>query len=93
MKNYYKILNISLQSNLNEIQSSYNENIKKYNNLPFLTDKMKEEVKDYKIALFILSNTARRKKYNKLIKQDNNYYKDDKRIDPGLICQRLFSLN
>jgi DnaJ-class molecular chaperone len=75
MKNYYEILNVDINTPLNEIQMSYNNKIKQFNNLPFLTDNMKVIIKELKEAKYILLDDERREKYNTLlygINEENN---------------------
>ena len=46
MKNYYEILNIDVNSSYEDIQNTYNERIKQFNGLPFLTREMKSIIKN-----------------------------------------------
>jgi hypothetical protein len=70
--NYYDLLELKYNCTKNDVIKSYKMKISKFDGLPFLTSKMINEVKQYKIALYILSNDTRRNKYNKLINQSIN---------------------
>ena len=56
MINYYQILDVKKNNNKDEILKKYNKKILKYKNLPFLNSEQKEEVRNLKVALYILSN-------------------------------------
>jgi DnaJ-class molecular chaperone len=71
---YYKILNLNNDCSKIEIINSYREHINRYIGLPFLTDRMIEEVKLLKIALYILSDDERRFKYDNRNKPKNTMY-------------------
>lgn len=98
MDNYYEILDISEKATIDEVKQAYNNHINRFNNLPFLTDKMKEEIKKYKKALYVLSDYHRRKLYdnkknlNKSDKFDprNFHFRKPEYIDDGKINDRLF---
>lgn len=85
MKDYYKILDIDKNSSENDILKAYIFKISRYNHLPFLTDKMKIDVKNYKIAYYILLNSERKQKYDNII--NNNINSSNTKIN-----ERLFSL-
>lgn len=87
LKNYYKILQVEINSIDDEIKNAYKLKISQFNGLPFLTEKMKVEIKDLKIAIYILLNTDRKFLYDKKF----NFGKDDE-ISNTQICDRLFSL-
>jgi hypothetical protein len=76
--NYYDLLEIKYNCSKVDVINSYKMKISKFNGLPFLTSKMINEIKQYKIALYILSNDMRRNKYNQLINQsiDNDIEED-----------------
>lgn len=88
LKNYYEILNIKINSIDQDIIESYNFKIKQFNGLPFLTDQMKNEIKDLKIAKYILLDADRKYLYDKKFNFNNN----DALIDNTKICNRLFSI-
>lgn len=71
---YYKILNVNENCSKREIIDSYHEHINRYIGLPFLTDRMIEEVKLLKIALYILSDDERRYKYDNRNKPKKTMY-------------------
>ena len=83
--NYYKILNIDKKCNTDEILSAYEFNISKFNNLPFLTENQQNEIKDIKIAKYILSNKKIKDKYDLLLEKKKD-------ISSTAICDRIFSL-
>ena len=60
MKNYYEILNINQDVDETEIYESYRKKINQFNGLPFLTNKMINEIKNLKIAIYILGDTQKR---------------------------------
>ena len=98
MKDYYKILEIDMSDILQndietkiihiKIKQAYKNKIKCFYNLPFLTKKMIQEIKDLKEAYYILSNHYRRNKYDK---KRNSIKSDD--IVNTKICDRIFSLS
>lgn len=92
MKNYYSILKINKESELETIRTAYNFGINQFNNLPFLTDKMKDDIKDLKTALYILENKERRDLYNKKIFNNKRFNNNKESIDNRQICDRLFSI-
>lgn len=76
MDNYYELLNVPTSASMDEIQKSYKSHIDRYKGLPFLTNSMKEEVKKYKIAKYVLFDYHRRKAYdNKLEKKEKDISK------------------
>lgn len=83
MKNYYKILEIDQNCSKKEIYNAYVFKISRFNNLPFLTNNMISDIKDYKTAYYILSNETRKNKYDNL-KYNNSFNTK--------INERLFSL-
>lgn len=74
MKDYYEILNVSNNSSIDEIKKSYKEHISRFNGLPFLTDKMIEEIKEFKKAYYILGNNERKYLYDNRFKTKNTIY-------------------
>lgn len=68
MIDYYKILDLDMNCCNEKIHKSYKIHINRYCGLPFLTDKMKDEVKKLKKAIYILGSIEKREKYNALIK-------------------------
>ena len=85
MKDYYKILEIDNNNLKNDILKAYIFKISRFNNLPFLTDEMINDIKDYKTALYILMDEERRNKYD-IIKFNKDGEFNTK------INERLFSL-
>jgi DnaJ-class molecular chaperone len=88
MKNYYDILEIGMTATKENIYDAYKNKISQFNSLPFHTQKMINEIKTLKEALYILGNTEKRKIYNKKITLQN--ITDD--FDNTKICNRLFSI-
>jgi len=88
MENYYKILDITKDANLNDIKTMYTFKLSRYQDLPFLTDTMKNDIKQLEIAKYILFNEQRRKKYDIILNKDTK-----KDINNSTkISERLFSL-
>ena len=91
MKNYYDILNVKKDASENEIYKAYRDKISQFNGLPFLTKQMSVEIKELKVAIYILGDEIKRQKYNikmghKKPIQPNNSIENTK------ICDRLFSI-
>ena len=83
MKNYYKILEINSNCSKKDILNAYIFKISRFNNLPFLTNQMISDIKDYKTAYYILLNDEKKEKYDKLFFENKINTK---------INERLFSL-
>jgi DnaJ-class molecular chaperone len=64
MKDYYEILDITINSSLDDIYNAYNKKIVQFNHLPFFTNKMIQEIKLLKEALYVLTDKNKRSKYN-----------------------------
>ena len=92
LKNYYNILNLKENSTEEEIYNAYNLQISQFNNLPFHTQKMINEIKILKEAIYVLGNTEKRNKYNKKWKSLKDFEELDTTIDNTKICDRLFSI-
>jgi DnaJ-class molecular chaperone len=84
MKNYYELLDIPYNANINQIRSSYQYNIAQFNNLPFLTNNNIVQVKDFKKALYILSNPTLRNLYNNKLEEYLEKYKTRKETNNQL---------
>ena len=76
MKDYYEILNVNVNTIHNDIKKSYKEHISRFNGLPFLTKKMIEEIKELKIAYYILGNEERRRLYDNRLKPKTTIYQN-----------------
>ena len=97
MKNYYKLLDISNNSTLEEIKEAYINQVKKLQNVETYTEFHKKFIKELKIAKYILiDNKDLKEKYDlklsKIILENkknmlNNKYKNH------LIGERIFDLN
>uniref|UniRef100_A0A6C0J370 J domain-containing protein n=1 Tax=viral metagenome TaxID=1070528 RepID=A0A6C0J370_9ZZZZ len=85
MEDYYKILDIKPDSNIEDIEEIYNFKLSRYKDLPFLTKQMKIDIKQLKTAEYILFDKARRKKYNNILNKNGQ-------TNSTKICDRLFSL-
>lgn len=70
--NYYEVLGVNINATTNEIKNGYKKQINKFINLPFLTDKMIQEVKLYKTAYYVLKDKKRRNKYDFKMNNSNN---------------------
>ena len=75
MENYYNILNITNTASMEDITIAYKNHIERYKGLPFLTESMKEEVKKYKKALYILSDYHKRKSYDNYLENNKDISK------------------
>jgi DnaJ-class molecular chaperone len=96
IENCYEMLEISTNFSNEELEQAYELKIGKYNNLPFLTDVMKHEVKQIKIAYYILSNDKLKNNYNKTILNNNNKIlnnSDSQKLDNNYILNRLFQFS
>ncbi len=93
MKDYYEILKINRNASKEEIYKAYNFNISQFNNLPFLTNKMKKTIKNLKEAKYIFYNDNRKNLYDKKINFNKKFNADKDTIDNSKICNRIFSLN
>jgi DnaJ-class molecular chaperone len=72
--NYYKVLHLDENCSKKQIIESYNEHISRFIGLPFLTDKMIDEIKLLKSALYVLSDDNRRFKYDNRNKPKRTVY-------------------
>ena len=86
MINVYEFLNVKIDDDIDKIKDVYNFKIKRFKNLPFLTDQMKKDIKILKIAKYLLFDEYRRKKYNNILINELN---DKKNIQ---LNERLFSV-
>ena len=87
--NYYTLLNINYNDDLNKIKDICINKINHYKSLPFLTENDKIIYKNYKSAYFIFNNP----KYKKIY--DDNIKKTDRKqnfINQSYIFDRIFSL-
>jgi DnaJ-class molecular chaperone len=84
MKNYYELLDIPYNASITQIRSAYQFNISQFNNLPFFTDENIAQVKEYKKALYILSNSNLRQLYNIKLEASiqNNVDKEEFNYEP-----------
>jgi DnaJ-class molecular chaperone len=72
MVNYYQILDAKKTNNRDIILKKYNKKILKYKNLPFLNSEQREEVRNLKVALYILSNMELKMLYDNYLDIQNN---------------------
>ena len=89
MINYYKILDVKKTDDEDYIIKKYNKKILKYKNLPFLNSEQKEEVKNLKTALYILSNEELKILYDNYLRNEkdnlkNNNNNDENKIDENI---------
>jgi DnaJ-class molecular chaperone len=87
MEDYYKILDINQDSKIEDIKEVYNFKLSRYKDLPFLTEQMKTDIKQLKIAEYLLFDEDRRNKYDNILNKKNKYQNNSTKI-----CDRLFSL-
>ncbi len=92
MKDYYEILDISQTASEDEIYNAYNNKIVQFRHLPFFTNKMIQEIKSLKEALYVLSDEVKRYKYNNKLNKIKQYEEEGRHIDNTKICDRLFSI-
>ena len=92
LNNYYNILNIKDTATDNDIHEAYKLKISQFNNLPFHTKKMINEIKLLKECIYVLENKEKRDKYDRKLKDAKEYDKTDEPIDNTKICDRLFSI-
>lgn len=95
MKDYYEILETSINASTDDIYNAYNSKIVQFNHLPFFTNKMIKEIKLLKEALYVLSDKNKRYKYNILINKYYNqkqYEEEGRHIDNTKVYDRLFSI-
>jgi DnaJ-class molecular chaperone len=94
MKNYYEILNVNINSSKNDIKKSYKDHISRFNGLPFLTDKMISEIKEFKKAYYILGDEQKKYIYDNRLKPKKTVYQpsenNDDFIENTKINDRLF---
>ena len=94
MKDYYNLLNVNINSSKDEIKKSYKSHISRFNGLPFLTEKMIIEIKELKIAYYILGNEDNRKLYDNRLKPKTTIYQNSESNNDFLentkINDRLF---
>lgn len=99
MINYYKILDVKKTDDEDYILKKYKKKILKYKNLPFLNSDQKEEVKNLKTALYILSNEELKILYDNYLrnekdnlKNNNNNNKTDENITNENITNKYNNL-
>jgi DnaJ-class molecular chaperone len=93
MKDYYYILDISNNAIENQVYEGYKRKISRFNNLPFHTKQMIEDIKTLKEALYVLSDKNKRMKYDIKLEEHKKYMNDDENpFDNTKICNRLFSI-
>ncbi len=93
MKDYYGLLGINEYATHNQILEAYKNKIARFNNLPFHTKKMIEDIKSLKEALYVLTDDIKRLKYNLKRSEENKYNSNDESVfDNTKICNRLFSI-
>lgn len=94
MKDYYEILNLDKSATSDQIKQSYYDHISRFKGLPFLTQKMIDEIKELKIAYYILGNSEKRNLYDIRSKPKNTIYQNsesnDDFVENTKINDRLF---
>ena len=92
MINYYNILGLELYATEKDIYNAYREKIAQFNNLPFLTKMMIDEIKMCKSAIYILGDEQKKMKYDEKYKRHKDYESTNRQVDGTKICDRLFSI-
>ena len=64
MDDYYQLLNINKNASFENINLAYENAISKYNNLTFLLPQQISEIKKLKTALYVLTNSELKNKYD-----------------------------
>ena len=94
MTDYYKILNINSNATREDIKKSYKNHINRFIGLPFLTNKMIIEIKEFKTAYYILYNNERRQLYDNRLKPKNTLFQksevNDDFLENTKINDRIF---
>ena len=57
-----------------ELKTKYKEHIERFKGLPFLTERMISEIKDFKKAYYVLGNSNRKTLYDNRFKKKNTMY-------------------
>jgi DnaJ-class molecular chaperone len=68
MEDYYKILGVSYDASMEDINKSYNKKLMDYKILPFLSEEDKNKIKELKKAFLVLNNKEYKLTYDKNIK-------------------------
>ena len=95
MENYYKILDVDRDSDIEKIKEAYKIKINKYNQKNDLSENDLKNIKNLKTAKFILTNLDLRNKYDEKLSKKNfedEKNKIEKKYNNHLIGQRVFSL-
>ncbi len=93
MKDYYLVLGVEKNSSKSQIYEGYKIKISRFNNLPFHTKQMIEDIKTLKEGLYILSDNNKRNKYDIKLDETKKYVnEEDNPFDNTKICNRLFSI-
>ena len=72
MKDYYKILGLK-RFDTSNLDNVFKNNLNKYKNLPFYSEKVKKEIFSIKEAHYVLSNRSLVEIYNSKLKENNKY--------------------
>ena len=94
MENYYKILGLKNYDTKNLVEF-YKNSVKKYKNLPFYSEKIKNEIMLLKEAYYVLSTESLKEVYDKSLKKSlkKNYNQDRDILRNNynnFICSRNF---
>lgn len=95
MENYYDILEVTVDSQYDEILSSYKNKIKEFNNLSFLTNESIQKIKSLKKSLFVLINPDLRNLYDKKLSKNNlsqEIKNREKTFNNHLIANRIWNM-
>ena len=95
MENYYDILELTNDCTYDEILISYKKKIKKFNNLPYLTNDSIQKIKSLKRALFVLTDSNLINLFNKILSKNNlndEIKNREKTFNNHLISNRIWDM-
>jgi DnaJ-class molecular chaperone len=95
MENYYEILDVDRDSNIDQINKAYKNKIINFKDQNDFSKKDLKKIKLLKTAKFILNDEELRDKYDEILSKKNfidEKKKIEKKYNNHLIGQRVFSL-
>ena len=95
MENYYEILDVDRDSNIDQINKAYKNKITNFKDQTEFSKKDLKKIKLLKTAKFILNDEELRDKYDEILSKKNfidEKNKIQKKYNNHLIGQRVFSL-
>lgn len=98
MEDYYNILNVNHDIDINELKIICKSKLKEFKLLPFLTKNDEIRFKQIKKAYFIFNNPEYKKKYDTAILKNNNNNNNNnthvkKKNNNNMLIDRIFSIN